>query len=407
MKITKLIAREILDSRGNPTIEVKCFSGKNYAVESVPSGASKGKYEAVELRDGGKRYNGLGVIKACWNINELIFNRIKNLEIKSQRQLDRILIRLDGTKNKSKLGANSILAVSLAWARLKSQVEKKPLYSTLGNKKIIPLAFFNVVNGGKHADNKLAFQEFMIAPQAKTFREKLRMASEIYHKLKIEIQKKYGKNSTNVGDEGGFAPDVKKVEEALFLLKKAVKKAGYWGKVSFALDCAASEFYDKKTRKYRVDGKVISAEKLLDFYITLVNKYPIISIEDPFDQEEYSSWQMIMNKLGKKIQIVGDDLLATNPDRIKFAIKNKLCNALLLKVNQIGTLSEAIDAAKLAMNAKWKVMVSHRSGETGSSFIADLCVGLGTGQIKSGAPCRYERLAKYNRILEIEQELGF
>ncbi len=406
MNITKLQAREILDSRGNPTIEVKAYSGKHFAIESVPSGASTGKHEAIELRDGGKRYNGMGVLKACWYVNETIFKRIKGIEIKSQKQLDRIMIKLDGTKNKSKLGANAILGTSLAFARLRSEVEKVPLYSVLGKKKILPMAFFNVINGGKHADNNLAFQEFMIVPQAKTFAERLRMASETYHMLKKEIQKKYGKSSTSVGDEGGFAPNLKRVEEALELLKSAVKKAGYWGKVKFALDCAASEFYDKKTRKYYVDGKIMTPEKLLEFYEYLVKKYPIISIEDPFEQDEYSSWQMIMNKLGKKIQIVGDDLLVTNPERIRFAIKNRLCNAMLLKVNQIGTLSEAIESFNIAKKAGWKVMISHRSGETGSSFIADLCVGLGAGQIKSGAPCRYERLAKYNRLLEIEQELS-
>ena len=403
--IKTIRASEILDSRGNPTIEVEVSAGGVKAREQVPSGASTGIHEALELRDGGLRYNGKGVLKAVQNVNKLIAQKLAGHDVRNQEEIDRVMIELDGTDNKAKLGANAILGVSLACARCSSFLQKKPLYELLGGKNILPTPFMNVINGGKHADNKLAFQEFMIAPRGKNFHESVRMGAETYHVLKGIIQKKYGKNSTNVGDEGGFAPNLKKVTEALDLLMKAKEQAGYDNEISFAMDAAASEFFVKG--KYIVDGNRMAAYKLADMYEQLIKDYPLISIEDPFDQDDFEPFTELTAHLpAHQVQIVGDDLLVTNPARIRMGIDRKLCNALLLKVNQIGTLTEAIQAAHLAMNAGWNVMVSHRSGETSSSFIADLVVGLGTGQIKSGAPCRSERLAKYNQLMRIEEELS-
>jgi len=408
--IRKVFAREILDSRGNPTIEVEIRTADASTIEKVPSGASTGIHEALELRDGNKkRYNGKGCKKAVNNVNKKIAKKITGRDCKKQSELDKVMIDLDGTPNKSKFGANAILGVSLAIARLGAIVQKKPLYSALGSKKILPIPFLNVINGGKHAQNKLDIQEFMIVPLGRNYKESLRMGTEVYHKLKELITKRYGKSSVNVGDEGGFAPKLRKTEDALKLLVKAIERCGYSKRIKIAMDCAASEFYDAKKKRYKLDGKRFNSWQLLKFYEKLVNKYPIISIEDSFDEEAFEDFALLnhrLNKHGKKVQIVGDDLTVTNVERIKTALKYKSCNCLLLKVNQIGTVTEAIEAAKLAMKNGWKVMVSHRSGETTSSFIADLAVGLGTGQIKSGAPCRGERLAKYNRLLEIEEELG-
>ncbi|NQV08827.1 phosphopyruvate hydratase, partial [Candidatus Woesearchaeota archaeon] len=310
---------------------------------------------------------------------------------------------------KSKLGANSILSVSMAVCKASTMHKSVTLYkriSELSKSKIrIPVPCFNIINGGVHAGNKLEVQEFMIMPVgAKTFKQAMQIGSEVYWELKKIISKKYGKNSVNVGDEGGFAPPLKNSREALDLIMSALKKTGYLKKTSIGMDCAASEFYKKG--KYKIDGKSLTREKLLDYYVQLVKKYPIISIEDPFAEDDFKGFSLITKKLGKKIQIVGDDLLVTNIKRIEKAVKEKACNSLLLKVNQIGTLTEALDAAKLAKKNKWSVMVSHRSGETEDSFIADLAVGIGAGQIKSGAPCRSERLAKYNQLLRIEEELG-
>ncbi len=404
--ITKIKAREILDSRGNPTLEVDLFTKKTCQSASVPSGASTGKHEASELRDGEKRYMGKGVQKAIRNVELIISPLLQGIDCHDQRKIDEMMMQKDGTENKSKLGANAILGVSLAAARAANAEQKKFLFQHLhslanvNRKPNMPRPFFNVINGGKHAGNKLAFQEFMIAPKAKSFAEALRMGSEVYHLLKEVIEKKYGKEATNVGDEGGFAPPLKRAEEALNLLQEAIHKAGYKGKVEIAMDCAASEFY--KDGKYVLHTN-LNKEQLLDYYLYLIKKYQIISIEDPFEQEDFASFAELRKK--SKIQIVGDDLTVTNVKRIRQAIQKKSCNCLLLKVNQIGTLTEALDAVKLAYENGWKVMVSHRSGETEDTFIADLAVALGCGMIKAGAPCRGERIAKYNRLLRIEEVL--
>jgi len=404
--ITAIKAREILDSRGNPTLEVDLFTKQTCQSASVPSGASTGKHEAAELRDGGKRYLGKGVRKAIRNVEQKISPLLRGMDCQEQRKIDEAMIRKDGTKNKSKFGANAILAVSLAAARAANAEKKKFLFqhlhqlAGLDRKPSMPRPFFNVINGGKHAGNKLAFQEFMISPRAKTFAESLQMGSEVYHVLKEVIEKKYGKEATNIGDEGGFAPPLNRAEEALDLLVKAIALAGYKGKIEIALDCAASEFYNKEKYLLHV---TMSKEKLLEYYLSLIKKYPVISIEDPFEQEDFASFAELKRR--SKIQIVGDDLTVTNVTRIKKAIQKRSCNCLLLKVNQIGTLTEALDAVKLAYENGWKVMVSHRSGETEDTFIADLAVAIGCGMIKAGAPCRGERIAKYNRLLRIEEVL--
>ncbi len=408
MKITKIHAREILDSRGNPTIEVEVTTTDGTYRAAVPSGATTGVHEAHELRDGGKRYLGKGVQKAVKNVEKIIAPKLIGKDPTRQRDIDELMLQLDGTKNKSKLGANAILAVSLVCARVGAKVRNQSLSEylhhllALDRKMILPRAFFNIINGGKHADNELSFQEFMIVPKFKTFQDNLRAASEIYHMLKNDLHKKYGKGTTNVGDEGGFAPEeIQTVREALGMLIKAIDDAGYKNQVDIAIDCAASEFYRKGW--YRVDGKKMTTSQLMRYYLTLIKKYPIISIEDPFEQEDFDSFAQLKKKCG--IQIVGDDLTVTNLERIKVAINKKSCNCLLLKVNQIGTLTEALDAVRMAYHNGWKVMVSHRSGETEDTFIADLAVGIGCGQIKAGAPCRAERTAKYNRLLRISELL--
>ncbi len=405
-KIQEIRAFEILDSRGNPTIEATVRTKHYSGTASVPSGASKGDHEACALRDNATRYNGLGVQKAVRNVEKIIAPLLKGKESHKQRALDNLMIKRDGSSNKSTLGANAMLAVSLACARTAAKAKKKELYRYLATlskqkpKRVTP--FFNVINGGKHADNKLSFQEFMIVPQMRTFREDLRVGVEVYHMLKKDLHKKYGKGATNVGDEGGFAPlKLVTTKDALTMLQRAIKNAGYKGKVKIAIDAAASEFFDGKN--YHVDGKKMSAAQLEGFYLKLIAKYPIISIEDPFDQEEFARFASLRKKT--RIQIVGDDLTVTNVKRIQRAIEEKSCTTLLLKMNQIGTLSETLDAVRLAYKHKWKVMVSHRSGDTTDTFIADLAVGIGCSQIKAGAPCRGERVAKYNRLLQIEQEL--
>lgn len=402
MNIETISARQILDSRGNPTVEVEASTKQFTAIAGVPSGASTGAHEAVELRDGGSAYGGKGVLKAVGNVSK-IYELIKGREL-NQRDLDLAMNTLDGTPNKENLGANAILGVSMAVAKLIAQEKKISLYKSLEGGNLLPMPFFNVLNGGKHAGNKLAVQEFMIAPKAETFQEALRMGSETYHILKKLLEEKYGKESTNVGDEGGFAPNISTTKEGLDLLQEAIQKSGYEGRIKIAMDAAASEFFEDGN--YLIDGKSLSAEELQKYYENLVLEYPIISIEDPFHEDDFEAFSKLTSSIGKDVQIVGDDLLVTNVERIKQAKDVEACNALLLKVNQIGTVSEAIDAAKLAKSYGWNVMVSHRSGETTDTFIADLCVGLATGQIKSGAPCRGERLAKYNRLLQIEEELS-
>lgn len=404
-EITSIKAREILDSRGNPTVEVDIFSGKIMARASVPSGASTGIHEALELRDKGKKYLGKGVLNAVSNVNKEIAKRVIGMNPLNQEEVDKAMIELDGTPNKAKLGANAILAVSLANARLASLMENMQLYKyiakTAKTKTKMPVPFFNVINGGKHADTNLKVQELMLVPKANTFKESLRIGSETYHILKEVIEKKFGKNSTNVGDEGGFVPNISSTQQALDILNEAIKKSGAESKIG--IDCAASSFFSGN--QYIIDGKAITKKQLLEMYTELAKKYPIISIEDPFQEDDFESFAELTKTIGKKVQIVADDLTATNTERIKKAAEKKSCNCLLLKVNQIGTLTEAISAFKTAQKNNWNVMVSHRSGETEDTFIADLAVGLGAGQIKAGAPCRTERTAKYNQLLRIEEEL--
>lgn len=426
--IENIIAREILDSRGNPTIEVDLFlnDGSRHRA-AVPSGASTGIYEALELRDGDKsRYGGKGVLKAIKNVHETILPALKGLDVSQQEKIDKLMVEtLDGTKNewgwcKSKLGANAILAVSLAVCRGGAHVSKMPLYAYIaklaGNditKFTLPVPSFNVINGGSHAGNQLAIQEFMILPTgAQTFSEAFRIGAEVYQTLKKVVLEKYGLNATNVGDEGGFAPDIENAEDAFELLHSAIEKSGHKGKVVLGMDCAASEFYQEDGKNYNLLFKnnqkkhEVSKDQLIEMYSDWCTKYNVATIEDPFDQNDFESYSKFTAINKDKFQIVGDDLLVTNPVRVQMGIEKNLCNALLLKVNQIGTVTESIEAYQMARKNGWGVMVSHRSGETEDNFIADLVVGLGTGQIKTGAPCRSERLAKYNQILRIEETLG-
>ena len=417
-KILSEKAREILDSRGNPTIECDVVTEEGLFRAAVPSGASTGIYEALELRDGDKnRYMGRGVLKAVENVNKLIAPLVVGMDSINQREIDEKMISSDGTKNKSKFGANAILSVSMAVCKAGAQSKGVSLYNYISelagvSEVILPVPSFNVINGGKHAGNELAMQEFMILPiMAPNFREGLRYGAEVFHTLRGIIKEKYGQNAINAGDEGGFAPNVKDAHEALDLLTLAIRKAGYEGKVKIGMDVAASEFFDLEKKLYNLSFKSSEAnyksgEELIQYYKELVEKYDIVSIEDPFDQDDWESYSKLTASLGDKIQIVGDDLLVTNVERINQGIEKKAVNALLLKVNQIGSITESIDACKLSQKSNWGVMVSHRSGETEDSFIADLVVGLRTGEIKTGAPCRSERLAKYNQLLRIEEELG-
>jgi len=411
--ITKIKAREILDSRGNPTVEVDVITeGGAMGRAAVPSGASTGRYEALELRDGGQRYHGKGVLKAIKNINEIIAPALKGFDVRKQEEIDKKMIELDGTPNKSKLGANAILAVSLATARAAANALKTPLYRYLSKDKdelLLPVPLMNIINGGKHAGNKLNIQEFMIIPHGgKTFRETLRMGVEVYHILKKIIERKYGRNAINVGDEGGYAPPMEQTTEALEVLIKSIEETGYMPKkeILLGLDAAASEFYNEKTKKYYLDQKELSMDELIDYYTQLIETYPVISIEDPFQEEDFKAFAEFTEKLGSKVQIVGDDLFVTNVERLEKGIQIGAANALLLKVNQIGTLTEALEAAKMAYQHDYAVVVSHRSGETEDPFIADLAVALCTGQIKTGAPARSDRTSKYNQLLRIEEELG-
>jgi enolase len=408
--ITRITAREILDSRGNPTVEATVFAGGIYGKAAVPSGASTGKHEALELRDGDpRRYNGLGVLKAVQNIEKVIAPKLVGYDPRRQYDIDKTMIESDGTPNKSRLGANAILAVSLAIAKLASTLESKPLYHYLseGKGRDLPVPTMNVINGGKHAGTGLKIQEFMIIPAgAKSFSESLRVGTEIYHTLKKVIQAKHGKLAVNVGDEGGFAPPINNTAEALETLLQATSEAGYSpGKDAFVgFDAASSEFYSNGS--YEIDGQTKSPDELADFYVSLVNQFPIRYVEDPFEQEDFEHTAQLTRKLQGKVRIVGDDIFVTNVVRLKRGIDAGAANALLLKVNQIGSLSEAMNAAKLAKDNGYRVVTSHRSGETEDSTIADLAVALNCGLIKTGAPCRSERTAKYNRLLQIEQELG-
>ncbi|HEC77466.1 MAG TPA: phosphopyruvate hydratase [Thermoplasmatales archaeon] len=403
-KIDYISARQILDSRGNPTIEVEVRAGDSRGIASAPSGASKGKMEALELRDGGEEFHGKGVKKAIKNVERIIAPAIKGMDVREQEKIDKKMIEIDATKNKSVLGANACIAVSIAVCKCASCCLKKEVYEYLNEEaRILPVPFMNVINGGVHAGNELAIQEHMIVPVgAKNFTHAIQMGSEIYHTLKEKIRDKFGKSAINVGDEGGFAPPLNKTEDALNIILDAIEENGYTKEVKIALDCAASSFY--KNDRYFLNGEMTGRE-LLEYYIELVKSYPIISIEDAFHEEDWDAFIEITEKLGGKIQIVGDDIFVTNAKRLKKGIKSKACNALLLKPNQIGTLTEAIEVAKICYENKYDVMVSHRSGDTCDDFIADLAVALQTGQIKSGAPARGERISKYNRLLKIEDKL--
>ncbi len=403
--------RWVLDSRGNPTVEAHVGTlGGGSGLAAVPAGASKGTHEAIELRDGDKHFRGKGVEKAVRNINDVIAKEIIGLDSRVQREIDNLMISLDGTPNKSRLGANAILAVSLATAKAAADTYGLPLFQYLGGltANVMPVPLMNIINGGRHAGNELKIQEFMIVPVgADSFKDALRMGSEVYHYLKDYLSSKYDKSAINVGDEGGFAPPMKESREALDALINAIRKAGYepGEDLLLALDAAATEFYDKNTDTYEIDGKRLRRDELLDYYSTLIDEYPIISIEDPFHEEDFESFKLICDKL-KKIQIVGDDLFVTNIKRLSKGIEIRAANALLLKVNQIGTLTEAFDAAFKALDNGYKVIVSHRSGETEDVTIAHLSVALRCGQIKTGAPARGERTAKYNELLRIEEYLG-
>jgi len=411
LPITDVYAREILDSRGNPTVEVEVLAGEKYLGRaSVPSGASTGKFEAVELRDQGKRYRGLGVERAVDHVNAKIAPQLIGMNVYDQVEIDETMIKLDGTKNKSHLGANATLGVSMAAARAAANALGMPLYLYLGgtNAKQMPVPMMNIMNGGRHADNSIDIQEFMILPTgAKSFREGLRMCAEIYHELK-QLLKREGL-STAVGDEGGFAPNLGDAKEVLRLMAAAVKSAGYRLKeeICFAVDVAASELYDQKFHKYVFEGEneIRSAEEMIDYYEELLEEFPIVSIEDPLDEEDWDGWELLTTRLGLHIQLVGDDLFVTNTRRLERGIEKKVANAILIKINQIGTLTEAFDAIEMAKNAGYKTIISHRSGETADSFIADLAVAFNAGQIKTGAPCRSERVEKYNQLLRIEERL--
>jgi enolase len=408
-KIAKVIGREILDSRGNPTVEAIASARGLSATAAVPSGASTGTHEALELRDrNSKRYNGLGVLTAVKNIDDVIGPKLRNLDPRQQSKIDELMIKLDGTSNKSHLGANAILAVSLAVAKLSAQLEGVSLFNYLskGRGRTLPVPVMNVINGGKHAGTGLKMQEFMVIPTgAKSFSESLRIGVEVYHALKRVILAKHGKSAINVGDEGGFAPPVSKTTEALELVLQAISEAGYSaGKDAFVgVDAASSEFYENGT--YRLDGQSKSAEELMQFYIQLTQEFPILYIEDPFEQEDFEHTAQLTKRIGKRVEIVGDDIFVTNVSRLERGINAGAANALLMKVNQIGSLTEAFNAAKLALKSHYRVVTSHRSGETEDATISDLAVALNCGQIKTGAPCRGERTAKYNRLLRIEEEL--
>ena len=412
--ITHILAREVLDSRGNPTVEVEVATEKYFASAIVPSGASTGAHEAVELRDGDKsRYNGQGVLKAVENVNSAIKDEFMGREVRNQRDIDMRLIELDGTPNKGKLGANAILGFSLAVSKVAAMEEELPYFQYLGNlgnkgeSFLLPTPMMNILNGGKHAIKSTDLQEFMIMPVgAHNFKEALRYGAETFHALK-KIIKDRG-FSTSVGDEGGFAPSLKRNEDALELIVEAIEKAGYrpGEEIGIAMDAASSEIYEDGVYTLASEGKKLTSEKMVKFYADLVKKYPIFSIEDGLDEDDWEGWKMLTEKLGDKVQLVGDDLLVTNTERLKKAIKGKNCNSILIKLNQIGTLTETIDAITMAHDAGFTAIVSHRSGETEDTTIADLVVGMGTGQIKTGSLCRTDRVCKYNQLLRIEDRLG-
>lgn len=418
LQIRDIYAREILDSRGNPTIETEVLAGEEIVGRAaVPSGASTGKYEAVELRDGGERYRGKGVERAVENVNSRIAPAVIGMNVFDQEEIDRAMIRSDGTPDKSALGANAILGVSMAAAHAAASALKVPLYRYLGGVrgKQMPVPMMNILNGGVHADNSLDIQEFMIIPAGElTFRDRLRVCAEVYHALKALLRAR-GLN-TAVGDEGGFAPDLSDTRAALRIIRDAAEKAGYrMGRdIKIALDMAASELFDSAAGRYRfpgesrMQGRAVerSAEEMIDYFEDLASEFPIVSIEDPLDEEDWEGWKQITARLGKQIQLVGDDLFVTNTERLKRGIELGAGNAILIKVNQAGTLTEAFEAIRTAQEAGYRTIISHRSGETEDTTIADIAVAFNAGQIKTGAPCRSERVAKYNRLLRIEEKLG-
>jgi len=412
-EIIDVYAREILDSRGNPTLEVDVLlDDGSFGSAAVPSGASTGAFEAVELRDGDKkRYGGKGVIKAVDNVNEILYDELIGVDASDQRLVDAVMLAADGTANKKKIGANAILGVSLAAAKAAAVSTELTLYSYLGgvNAHRLPVPMMNILNGGMHADNSIDLQEFMIVPVgADSFAEALRWCAEIYHTLK-DVLAKQGL-STAVGDEGGFAPNLASNEEALLIITEAVKKAGYsMGRdIRIALDPAMTELYDAKRKVYTLagEGRELTSEQLVDFWADLVDRYPIVSLEDGMAEEDWAGWKLLTERLGDKVQLVGDDLFVTNTKRLQKGIEQGVANSILVKVNQIGTLTETLEAIEMAHRAGYSAVISHRSGETEDTTIADLAVATNAGQIKTGAPARSDRVAKYNRLLRIEEELG-
>lgn len=412
--ISNIIARQILDSRGNPTVEVDVFTSDGHMGRAaVPSGASTGKHEAVELRDGDKNlYLGKGVMKAVENVNDILAEELYGREITDQRGIDQTMLAIDGTENKAKLGANAILAVSLASAKAAAQATGLSLYRYVGgaNAKTLPVPMMNILNGGAHADNKIDFQEFMVMPVgASSFREGLRWGVEIFHQLKNVLKEKG--YSTNVGDEGGFAPDIQSNEEAIETVLKAIEKAGYkpGEQVAIAMDAAISELYNAETKKYhfhKSGGVQLSSEEMVEYWAGWCKKYPIVSIEDGMDEDDWTGWKRLTEAIGNRVQLVGDDLFVTNVKRLQQGIDQNVANGLLVKVNQIGSLSETTDAVTLAQHNRYNTIMSHRSGETEDATIADLAVALNCGQIKTGSASRSDRMAKYNQLLRIEEELG-
>lgn len=417
LPIRDIYAREILDSRGNPTVEVEVLAGEDIVgTAAVPSGASTGKYEAMELRDHEERYGGKGVERAVENVNSQIAHIVIGMDVFDQEGIDRAMIRADGTKNKRILGANAMLGVSMAAAYAAAAALKVPLYRYLGGVRAgkMPLPMMNILNGGVHADNTLDIQEFMIMPVgAESFREGLRMCAEVYHMLKKVLKER--SLNTAVGDEGGFAPDLPDTKEALRTLREAVEKAGYrlGRNIRIALDAAASELYDKDAGRYHFPGEekmrgnavYRDTDEMIAYYEDLISEFPIYSVEDPLDEEDWEGWQKLTTRLGDKVQLVGDDLFVTNTERLKKGIDLGAANAILIKVNQIGTLTEAFEAVRMAQDAGYQTVISHRSGETEDTTIADIAVAFNMGQIKTGAPCRSERVAKYNRLLRIEEKI--
>ncbi|MFZ8791422.1 MAG: phosphopyruvate hydratase [Thermosphaera aggregans] len=404
-------ARMVLDSRGNPTVQVKTVTeGLGLGIASAPSGASTGAHEAVEIRDGGKEFKGKGVSRAVENVNKVIAPALIGLDSRRQQLVDRKMIEIDGTPNKSRLGGNAIVATSLSVAKAAASTMGLPFYAYLGGyvADTLPVPMLNIINGGVHAGNKLDFQEFMIVPAGfSSFKEAIKAAVEVYADLKKVLKEKYGPQAINVGDEGGYAPPIEKVRDALDILIQAIKAAGYdpWNQVVIALDVASTQFYREDKGVYVLEGTEYTREQLIDFYEKLVSEYPIVSIEDPLQEEDFEGFAEITRRLRSKVLIVGDDLFTTNPARLKKGIDLKAGNAILVKVNQVGTLSETLEVVKMAFTNGYRAVISHRSGETEDTSIADISVGVGAGLIKTGAPARGERTAKYNRLLEIEEEL--